>query len=678
MSSALQIITNLIIPLGAGMLFLFYGMIFAYLRSHPSKEIQGAQIKVRDNFSRHFIWYLFSFAIFMLARPLQMLLGPHPSPLIIASLRFFLLNGFIAPLIYVMSREFTGQGLSARQKKIAFLLGGSSALIYALAMSLGTTGSEVIFFFGNWEAHDGITPALMGPWYGREWSQLAQCFPMAIFGGLGARYCLKKSDEQHLPKHVKRQLEIFGNGVALFTLCLFIGSVTKMWWLYYIVAGPAAFLMGQAVLEEILELKRRNEQVLPLLKDELFSIISSMDYQPKRLKKTLDLLKMDKDPNAIWIIQRLDSELEQEERVDLHSSMEKALSRALQKHFPHKDPLILPMSSASFAVLVSNPIPIEMSPESSTDPNPCSNPNTNNSNADSNDPDVLPIFLEEIERDSSQQVHLGLGSPKSLESLQESYFEASHALKSCWTSQQKFWIYENSQQTNSPSSYPILEKQAFLNALKLGQGQQCLTHLKILMERLCHSSSHQSSSKISSSNTSPPQQTRARFLELMGAITSQAVDLGQNSEQLLNESERIQSQLLRSKSSKEMQEALICFTQLALPKEDSNQERDGTHTVNMAKDYISKNYHKNISREDVAQSVSVSVSHLTRLFREEGSETIQRCIQNERILKAKELLVHSGNSITSIAYDCGFKDSNYFSTVFKKDVGQTPKQFREC
>ncbi|MCQ2051998.1 MAG: helix-turn-helix transcriptional regulator, partial [Bacteroidaceae bacterium] len=47
-----------------------------------------------------------------------------------------------------------------------------------------------------------------------------------------------------------------------------------------------------------------------------------------------------------------------------------------------------------------------------------------------------------------------------------------------------------------------------------------------------------------------------------------------------------------------------------------------------------------------------------------------------RIERAKEMLSKTDRSVFTIAMDVGFTESQYFSTVFKQEVGVTPSQFR--
>ena len=52
-------------------------------------------------------------------------------------------------------------------------------------------------------------------------------------------------------------------------------------------------------------------------------------------------------------------------------------------------------------------------------------------------------------------------------------------------------------------------------------------------------------------------------------------------------------------------------------------------------------------------------------------------MDNERLNKAKELLLSSNMPICEIAEKSGFSDASYFSRSFKKSVGLTPKQYRK-
>ena len=70
--------------------------------------------------------------------------------------------------------------------------------------------------------------------------------------------------------------------------------------------------------------------------------------------------------------------------------------------------------------------------------------------------------------------------------------------------------------------------------------------------------------------------------------------------------------------------------------------------------------------------------YVRRCFKAETGKTPLAYLTWLRINKAKQLLVqHIGISIENIAAQCGFLDSFYFSTCFKKHTGMAPMQYRK-
>lgn len=80
--------------------------------------------------------------------------------------------------------------------------------------------------------------------------------------------------------------------------------------------------------------------------------------------------------------------------------------------------------------------------------------------------------------------------------------------------------------------------------------------------------------------------------------------------------------------------------------------------------------------EDIAARLNMSAASLKRRLREEGSSYLQ--IKDElRRQQACELLLHSQNSIDSIAEQLGYSDASNFSKAFRGWTGQTPGQYRQ-
>ncbi len=92
--------------------------------------------------------------------------------------------------------------------------------------------------------------------------------------------------------------------------------------------------------------------------------------------------------------------------------------------------------------------------------------------------------------------------------------------------------------------------------------------------------------------------------------------------------------------------------------------------------YLERNYGNDITVEILANQANLSPRHFSRLFREIYKESPGSYLLNYRIQKAIELLDNKELSISEVAYQCGFNDSNYFSRQFHKNTGFAPREHR--
>ncbi len=103
---------------------------------------------------------------------------------------------------------------------------------------------------------------------------------------------------------------------------------------------------------------------------------------------------------------------------------------------------------------------------------------------------------------------------------------------------------------------------------------------------------------------------------------------------------------------------------------------ESNRTVTQASEFIQKYFTEDISLTDVANHVSVSPEHFSRLFKKETGLGFRQYLNLLRLQKAEHLLKQSNNmTVAKIATECGFSDSNYFSVAFKKMYGISPTVF---
>lgn len=106
------------------------------------------------------------------------------------------------------------------------------------------------------------------------------------------------------------------------------------------------------------------------------------------------------------------------------------------------------------------------------------------------------------------------------------------------------------------------------------------------------------------------------------------------------------------------------------------QSKQSNPYVLQIKDYLHKHYTQKVTVQMVADHVKLNPVYCGALFSKETGETILNYTNTLRIIKAKELLLCTNDSISQIASDVGIEDLYYFSRVFKKSVGISPQQYR--
>ena len=96
-----------------------------------------------------------------------------------------------------------------------------------------------------------------------------------------------------------------------------------------------------------------------------------------------------------------------------------------------------------------------------------------------------------------------------------------------------------------------------------------------------------------------------------------------------------------------------------------------------ARDYIRKHYREKIYLEDMAETIGLSPSYLSRMFKQETGGCLQDAINEERVFRAANLLLYSELSLSEIAVYVGFPNQSYMGKIFRKLKNVTPKTYRD-
>lgn len=93
-------------------------------------------------------------------------------------------------------------------------------------------------------------------------------------------------------------------------------------------------------------------------------------------------------------------------------------------------------------------------------------------------------------------------------------------------------------------------------------------------------------------------------------------------------------------------------------------------------DWIQNNYAEEFNVGDISDQFEISSRTLSRRIKQVTNLSFNNYVHRVRINHAMNLLHYSDLSVTDIAFQVGYKDSNYFSTKFKRFTNKTPTEFR--
>ena len=94
------------------------------------------------------------------------------------------------------------------------------------------------------------------------------------------------------------------------------------------------------------------------------------------------------------------------------------------------------------------------------------------------------------------------------------------------------------------------------------------------------------------------------------------------------------------------------------------------------KDYIDRNYKKDISAKDVAGILGYSDVYFSKVFKQLFDDNFINYLTKIRIDRAKVLLKDISFNIKEVGKSVGYADSNYFTKVFKRSIGISPSEYR--
>lgn len=93
--------------------------------------------------------------------------------------------------------------------------------------------------------------------------------------------------------------------------------------------------------------------------------------------------------------------------------------------------------------------------------------------------------------------------------------------------------------------------------------------------------------------------------------------------------------------------------------------------------YMRDRYDKDVNLAEVAKLAGMSEVSFSRFIKKRTGKTFVESLNEIRLGHASRSLINTTNTISEIAYKCGFNNLSYFNRIFKSRNGCTPKEFRD-
>ncbi len=634
MSEGFLIASNIIVPAITGLFFFIFFIYFVTVFHSKAPSFI------------YFVGFLLSFSLFLFGRPLQLLLGVYPIPMIIVNIRMLIFCTFTITTITIASAYF-GDQQGSHYKVGIFLIGFFFAIVYIVFNTLGTKGSYPVFSLGDTIAYDGYTPTKTPPFYGREVTIALQVLIGLLLVANSSYRLIAGKKGKPWKVYLRDKVMLFNSGFFLFALMFTIGSFTKQWWLYYFTSIFSAMLFGAGVVSDIRELYNNYEKLVPIIKEDIIQNVAFSKNSCKKLTELFVCLGKSEKPDTFSIIMMKNPEFEEGYELGALESVTKICGRVLDDLIGSKNYLPIPLDDRKIGIVLNLKTSFKL--------------------IDMNEMELFEHLQRTIYGETGFRTAIGIGRSRiDIADLHTSYQEAKHALENAANLPECSVIHIDNIRDNLKSGpkYPTTEKMRLLSSIKLGNQGESLTAL------------HEFLKAFGPFIESNPESLKIRLYELIGAFLDTAITAGGDEEKLnsivkewLSDVDRISSYETASRWLTEIVQNVVQFI-------SKIRKTRSSMIVEKAKDIINSRYASQIGYKDVAKELFISSSYFLSLFKQETNSTFVEYLTRIRIERSKELLQNTNKNITEISYEVGFGNPNYFSSTFKKVSGVSAKEFR--
>jgi len=288
-----------------------------------------------------------------------------------------------------------------------------------------------------------------------------------------------------------------------------------------------------------------------------------------------------------------------------------------------------------------------------------------------NQPERMPEILEEIRK-------LPYVDEKRVNALAELLFmsvaflnhvsEANRLLESGHSAQIQSQISDylfRLKRGDAPEPYPYRDEKRFLQSLARGDREQALAMLNELLGHILFESGGDMA------------QIHNRVYELLIVSSRAVIESGGDPVSIDGLVQKYRQQMPRLRDMEELSLWLSEAVRSLISDQLINRNARHSDLIYRTIQYLQNHYASKLTLDEVANSVHISPTYLSRVFKREVGSSMVDFLNRIRIEKSKELLVDESARLIEVALQCGFESQSYFNRMFKQQCGMTPRQYRK-
>lgn len=170
---------------------------------------------------------------------------------------------------------------------------------------------------------------------------------------------------------------------------------------------------------------------------------------------------------------------------------------------------------------------------------------------------------------------------------------------------------------------------------------------------------------------------RTRTIELLALLSRAIAENGGGQAEVYQMTEEALHSIVAAKDLTELSYTLLEILDMFIERAFCEQKVPDSPSLQKAVSYVNEHYFEPINLEDIAGYVGLNPTYFSAMFKKQMQVSFSEYLTERRITQAKVLLKNSNMPIVEISIAVGFENQSYFSKVFKKHLGMTPKQFRD-